>query len=800
MTAGGFDRLLYTDCVAGTGRGAGNGFQVQAQSAGLEPAQVTMAVGWLLYDRPDTWIASGRAVQDFPLGFAHAAESGYGTAQSRYLGTSVSSPRPGNHLADCLLTRDADLYGPLRPAQLWRSPLWRAGPWDSTECPQLSEPLVPGPLTVEATADWLRDRPERTAVLGRLVSVLESAEQRRVIIVADDPEIALLWITAATLLVPAHAALQLSFKAFGTQPDRARQRIVAVSRELYPRMAPGSQGSAFVLDADRATSDEAEVSPRAAFWADLLATAEDPYDVVDAVELAAGIGGGIAPDWPEARITAWALTAPGDALSDPAPLFSWLQAADAKLQQEHGPGVVSRLLAAGTNAVALRWVDAAVTAGRIDADPRAVRAALLTAEIAETRAGSAPVGQALPALHIAGSEQRDAESQLASAIALSAGSDRHVELLLRLAGRHGISPPVQPLIGHLNAFAVGWIDHPDRDYCPEQWALREEVIDLCHDEMQRRLASGGFPAVAKALSKLWRYLSGRSAGADDPLASYLAVAAIRSGPGTERPARLSELLAAARRSGRALAAITDIQQAMVGWQLVGPTEALLIVRALPADVPLDPAVAKAAVAQLERQIARPTALVLDALGMLERRGLAPQDDKAVAALMASDRDVLGFLDATQAKKFRDDARWGRKWLAALGRAEPAVLQARLAEVLGACLDFPQAGLGAEVLEVLPGPLRSAFVQAWQQELGGPRWVRAAIEGFYWQVNTPTAAVRARVAEVFGELSARLPDADRDRLLNEVSAALPTELGPDWAALLGYKSPKASRWLRKDGAR
>ena len=40
MTAGAFDRLLYTDCRAGTGRGAGGGFQVQAQSAGVDAAQV----------------------------------------------------------------------------------------------------------------------------------------------------------------------------------------------------------------------------------------------------------------------------------------------------------------------------------------------------------------------------------------------------------------------------------------------------------------------------------------------------------------------------------------------------------------------------------------------------------------------------------------------------------------------------------------------------------------------------------------------------------------------------------------
>ena len=50
MTADAFGRLLYTDCRAGTGRGAGGGFQIQAQSAGVDAAQARMAVSWLLYE------------------------------------------------------------------------------------------------------------------------------------------------------------------------------------------------------------------------------------------------------------------------------------------------------------------------------------------------------------------------------------------------------------------------------------------------------------------------------------------------------------------------------------------------------------------------------------------------------------------------------------------------------------------------------------------------------------------------------------------------------------------------------
>ena len=328
MTAGAFDRLLYTDCRAGDGRGAGGGFQVQAQSAGVDAGQSKLAVGWLLYDAPNAWIVAQRPVEEFPPGFAHAASEGYGTAQSRYVGTEATGSRQGNHLADCLLTRDPDLYGPTRPAQLWRSSLWRTEAWDTTECPAFTETPPPaGPLTVDSMVQWLRGRAARSTVLARLVSVLEDPAGRRVIITARGPDEAMMWITAATLLLSARDALQVSFKVFCANPQRGEHRIVAVPTELNPQVVPGPGESAFVLDADETVSDEAEVSERARFWTGLLSTVEDPYDVVDAVELAGQLSVGQPGDWPAARVTAWALTAPDDADVHPRNLYQWLSTA-----------------------------------------------------------------------------------------------------------------------------------------------------------------------------------------------------------------------------------------------------------------------------------------------------------------------------------------------------------------------------------------------------------------------------------------------------------------------------------------
>ena len=265
MTADAYDRLLYTDCPPGTGRGGGGGFQVQAESSGVDPAQSELAVGILLYEAQNAWIVQRREAEDFPLGFAHASGAGYGTAQSRYLGKEATGGRPGNHLADCLLTHDPDLYGTIRPAQLWRSPLWRAGPWETRDCPQFKESPEPGPLTLDAVTGWIGERPERGPVLSRLLSVLEDPAGPRAVIVTDDAEEAMTWIVAATLLLPERRALGISRKVFSNAPLRAVQRVVAAPAELNPQLGPGRAGDVFVLDATACTADDAPVSERAAF-------------------------------------------------------------------------------------------------------------------------------------------------------------------------------------------------------------------------------------------------------------------------------------------------------------------------------------------------------------------------------------------------------------------------------------------------------------------------------------------------------------------------------------------------------
>ena len=775
MTAGAFDRLLYTDCRAGTGRGAGGGFQVQAQSAGVDGGQSKLAVGWLLYDAPNAWIVAQRPVADFPLGFAHAAGDGYGTAQSRYVGTEATGSRQGNHLADCLLTRDADLYGPTRPAQLWRSPLWRSEAWETTECPALTETPPPGPLTVDSVTQWLRARPGRAAVLARLVSVLEDPAGRRVVITAGGPDEAMTWIAAATLLLPARDALQVSFKVFCPNPQWGEHRIVAVPRDLNPQVAPGRGESAFVLDADEAVSDEAEVSARASFWTGLLAAVEDPYDVVDAVELAGQLNAGQPRDWPEARLTAWALTAPDDAEVHPRDLYQWLTTADPEPLKEHGPPVARRIMAAGAPAAVLRWIDDAASRGCIEVNREAVRGQLLTAEIAEVRAGGTPPQDALVKVVTNVSNRRDADSELSSAIVL--GSDAEVDLLLRLARRHGVRLQMAPLQSRLGEFTARWIDDPAADHDPAQWALREEILDQAHDQLQLRFAAGGTPWARSALPRLWRHFTSRPGDLADELDCYLQVAAIREVPSDRRPARVQTLLKRVSQAPGARDGLAAIQQALIDWALVGQLEACVLLRNLPRSVPLDRLVLDRVMDRMEGTAeAKPTAQLLDDLALLSLRGLAPQQ-APFAGLASADQGVLRFIEATRTVKFQKDRAYAGTLVGQLRQVEPLVLRARLPLLLRTCLEYHDPGLGTGVLGVLPPPQHEDMITLWARELGGQLGIRAAVWGVYWATDPKLEDLRGAIATAFRDYGAALSPEDREKWI----AAVRRDVGPDQAA-------------------
>jgi hypothetical protein len=803
MTADAFDRLLYTDCLPGTGRGAGSGFQVQSQSPGVDAGQSALAVRWLLYEVQVAWLSEKRPVAEFPMGLAHASDEGYGTAQSCYLGKTAAGGRDGNHLTDSLLARDGDLYGAVRPAQLWRSPLWRDSPFPGKECAPLdAAELEAGPLTSEAVAEWARARPGRATVLARLLTLLEDPDGRRAVIVSDSPDEAMTWIAAATLLLPSRHALKASFKVFSSIPLRAEHRIVAAPAALFPQLAPGRGGSVFVLDARTGTADEEPVSERAAFFTAKLAGDGDAYDVLDAVELAEVLGdprqhlGGR-----DAMLTAWALTRPDEALPEPAALFRWISGTRQELLAEHGPQVAALILDSAPTADALRWLDRAVAGKRLDIDPVGVRVRLLSAELAQIRngLGLAPVQDVLPPAPLDPGAARDAESELSSAILL--GSNQQADRLLGLARRHGITPELAaPLHQRLRDFAGGWIDHP-AGYQPDNWALREQVLDCAHDELRHRAATSGIQSVAGNIRRLNQYFASR-ADLSDPLDCHIQaslIAADRAG----RVARLRELLGSIVRGTESpAAAATGLQRALIDWRAVTGEVAVIVLTELPDSFDVEYAISARAAEELTLMSKKPTRALLDLLDRLDRRGKAPAAD-GLTRILEEDKRVRAFIDRAGADRLRTDAAYLEDTVAALRKADPAVVEARLDEVLAACLHASHPYLGAVVLAELKSPLPRLLVQRWGQTLG----TRDLISDGRWCVTCLDfedlpGKRQDQLAAVVRDFAATLSPAEFDAWYDEVAR----QVGPGqrdlWESVFPQDAPRARRtlWRTRDSGR
>lgn len=807
MSADAFDRLLYTDCRPGAGRDGSGGFQVQAQSSGVDLAQARQATGTLLYEVQHAWIVERRPVPEFPLGLAHVADPdiGYGTAQSRYLGKEATGGRQGNHLADCLLTRDPELYGTIRPVQMWGASFWRGEPWPAVDCPPLpADDLGTGPLAVDAVAAWTRVVAGRGPVLARLLSVLEDPRGRRVVIVADDPADALTWIAAATLLLPARHALDISFKVFTSDPVRSRHRVVAAPASLNPDVAPGRVPGAFVLDAAACASDEGPASRRALFLVGEFTGEADPYDVVEAVELAGQLARS-APGSPlgddlDPLYTAWALIRPGDPLPDPRPLFRWLTGASAERFAAHG-SAVARLILPTAPAGMLRWLDGAVAAGRLDLP--GVRTALRHAELAAVADGHEPPPGVLPDAGLNDAGRRDAESELSSAILDAA--DGQVDLLLRLARRHGIDLEVaaRPLRTRLHAFAVSLVDHPGR-YRPDRWALRDVILDCAHDELGDRMARNGIRSVRGVIGTLHPYFTDRADLSDD-LDLHLQAAGIAALPSRERGDRLDGLLGvlAALPPGKAMTdTAARLQRALADWDAIDPDLAVTILDRMPRPATVAPEIAEAAASRLRWRAAKPDPELLDLLTRLNERGRLPQTAE-IGSLAWADRQVSLFTSRAVQERITTDEKFFEGTIGVVASAQQSVVQARLDAVLGACLASPRSDLGSAVLSSLPGPLRGQLVSRWCDTLGS----RDRVQDGVWCVACvaspdPDPLMKRHVTRIITavrEHAGQLPVKDRDSWFSGVQGRLTPDQRAVWKAIFSQEDkPRTILRANRDG--
>ena len=461
--------------------------------------------------------------------------------------------------------------------------------------------------------------------------------------------------------------------------------------------------------------------------------------------------------------------------------------------------MAGQLLAADPTAGVLRWIDEAVASGAVALGPAPVRARLLGAELAEARQGKAAPPDLLASVQFGADALRDAESELSSAILL--GSDPQVDVLLRLARRHGIEPELAaPLWGRLQDFVAGWLDRRVT-YDPDVWARREEILDLAHQALRDRLIQGGLDAVRAPLGRLIPYLIDRAGDPTDPLDWHLRAAAMARLPSGRRQQRLAALLHQVAWTTETAA---GLQEALLAWQAVGPAEAELILDYLPASAEIQRGIAAQAFVQLERMGARPSARMLDMLAILDRHRLAPATGP-YAELLAADRDVMAFVDATRSDKFAADARYLTSIVARLERAAPEVVRLRMEHVLRACLDCPQPRLGGAVLDALDGRDGRAkeLIRLWTQDLGRGD-LRAVIWGVNCIADTELPAKRREQLSAairdYAEALSKISRSDHEKWCQEVQSYLPADVSETWADLVSESAqkPRKNLWINRDG--
>ncbi len=555
--SGGFGSLYYTDCRPGQGLQGGAGFQFQAASPGVAPEAMPLVQRTALYEPPVRWMRDRRSVADYPPSLAHTSEGGvFATAAGRYLGQEVNGTREGNQFTHAVVTRDPANYGAVRPAQLWGAPWWAVEPAPGTELDELAALPQPGPLDVETVCDRVRDtaggQARLTALLSAIHHLANPAHRRTVVLVSTDPEQAACWVAAATLLLPRPQALRISFKIFVVDGQYGQHDIIALHPEWAGRWADTGAGSGLaVFDLDRGRHTDVEVTAAAAFWVTRL-LAKDPYDVVDAVELAGqfarvgATGTSKETDATDADRLAAVVDAAGERLTAPGQLqqaTDWLLTAPEEALKIARDSVLTAVLEAAPGAPELRKL-AAVADSRGWAPATAhIRRGLLNAEIGEVLAASDGVAALrmltalapLPPLNRPHQDQDHEQGRAEIEAALRAARPDQVPPLLTVAHRHALRPVIANFRGAADVFAAWWVQQPDPALQPESWPAPPEVLDWVRDVLRGWLAGPHQAhAVAAVRARWWRPLWQEACDPADALDAELLAAACRHLKGAQR--------------------------------------------------------------------------------------------------------------------------------------------------------------------------------------------------------------------------------------------------------------------------
>ncbi|CAM02386.1 hypothetical protein A8924_3501 [Saccharopolyspora erythraea NRRL 2338] len=508
MGGRGFESLFYTDCRQGQGLRGGAGFQFQAVSSGAGHEMMGLVQRSALYEAPVSWMRGKRPVEQYPPSLAHVFDGVYATARGVYLGAEAGGVREGNQFTHAIATADPQLYGPVRPAQLWEAPWWSERPADGTETEPVPAEPEPGPCGVDVLRDWVLGTTGGESWLLALTSALDRVHDenpRRVLFVGADAGEIVRWIAAGTLLLPQERALRVGFRVFATSPQYSRHEVLALHPDWAGQLADTERDSGFaVFDLVSGRHSRIEPTECASHWVSRFLRA-DPYDVIDAVEMAhrfARDGGRPRPGTGD-RLAAGVLTC-GDPLehrSEAAVLADWLASAPPESAQDALEPVAEAVMSAGPDAPALRKLAAAVHSGQ-DELAGQVWYALLRAELDEVVRGVAATGRGtLPQRRWSPPEVERATS-LVESVAAGVAPERF-DALLRLAAGFGITPRIDRFRDAAARFVSWWADNPDAKASPSRWSCEPQVLDLLRDELAFRLRGPHADQTVAAIRRHW---------------------------------------------------------------------------------------------------------------------------------------------------------------------------------------------------------------------------------------------------------------------------------------------------------
>jgi hypothetical protein len=483
-----------------------------------------------------------RAVEDYQRSLAHTAEEGFwATAAGRYLGQEANGTRQGNQFTHTIVTREPASYGTVRPAQLWGADWWAQEPAPDTTLPELPADPAPGPLAVETVRDRVLATPDGDRMLAMLVSSLQHLSdpdmRRSVVLVGADPERAACWLAAATLLLPSPQALRVSFKIFVTDPQYARHEVVALHPDWAGRWADTRADSGLVvLDLDRGRFSDVEATASAAFWVPRFLR-EDPYDVVDAVEMAGQFAaarsrGEDAPDdrfvepTPADRLVAVVAAANESlrSLDEVAAVAEWLRTAPPEALDIARDDALKAVLTTEPPAGVLRTLAAAVAGGVWE--PAAVHRVLDGLLLAElTEAAEAPDG--LTALAAARTheplrppdrtDQDRTDAQETVEYALRAAAPDRFPALFTVARRHEVEPRPDEFAVAAVDFARWWVRQSDDEWGPDRWDAPAHTLERVRAVLREELSAK--PEVFERIveERWWKPLADSAANPADRL-------------------------------------------------------------------------------------------------------------------------------------------------------------------------------------------------------------------------------------------------------------------------------------------